>query len=172
MALAEFGFRSSAVAGSQIVGWTVYAAIAAMTARLVWIARRPGTQPDIRFAIYLVAIACCTLASYSLTCSLTTELGPLVRNVNLAVLLPIGCFAAFMVRERSQLLKTAAVAIFVIWGTANAIDNVRVIREAYAHPLPNPHRELTEFLISHRIKYGRADYWDAYVVDFLSRERG
>jgi very-short-patch-repair endonuclease len=30
---------------------------------------------------------------------------------------------------------------------------------------------LTEFLLSHQIRYARAAYWDAYVVDFLSRER-
>ena len=61
--------------------------------------------------------------------------------------------------------------VFVLWGTANLVDNLRVIRDAYVNPQPNPHAELTEFLLTHQIRYARADYWDAYVVDFLSRER-
>ena len=39
------------------------------------------------------------------------------------------------------------------------------------NPQPDPHGELTEFLLSHQIRYARASYWDSYIVDFLSRER-
>src|SRR5204862_7789820 len=85
--------------------------------------------------------------------------------------LPIGCFAAFMAREPSARLRTAVIVVFLLWGTANLVDNLRVIREAYVNPQPNPHGELTEFLLSHQFRYARANYWDAYVVDFLSRER-
>ena len=108
------------------------------------------------------------LAGYSLTCSYAF---PVVRYFNLALLLPIGCFAAFMAWEPSARLRRAAIVVFVLWGAANFVDNVRVIRDAYVNPQPDPHRELTEFLLSHQIRYARADYWDAYVVDFLSRER-
>ncbi len=38
-------------------------------------------------------------------------------------------------------------------------------------PPPNNHRVLADYLVSHRIRYGRADYWDVHIVDFLSRER-
>ena len=103
-----------------------------------------------------------------MTCSYTF---PVVRYFHLALLLPIGCFAAFMVWESSTRLRTAAIVVFVLWGTANFVDNLRVIRSAYANPVPDPHRELTEFLLSHQIRYARANYWDAYVIDFLSRER-
>ena len=61
--------------------------------------------------------------------------------------------------------------VFVLWGTVNLADNVLMIREASVHPQPNPHAELTEFLLTHQIRYARASYWDAYVVDFLSGER-
>ena len=40
-----------------------------------------------------------------------------------------------------------------------------------SNPQPDPHQELTDYLLSQRIRYARADYWDAYIVDFLSRER-
>jgi hypothetical protein len=68
-------------------------------------------------------------------------------------------------------VKYAAVLVFVVWATANLVDNVRVMRETYVHPHPDPHRELTDFLLNQRIRYAYADYWDAYIVDFLSRER-
>ena len=51
---------------------------------------------------------------------------PVVRYFNLALLLPIGCFAAFMAWEPSARLRTAAIVVFVLWGAANLVDNVRV----------------------------------------------
>jgi hypothetical protein len=30
---------------------------------------------------------------------------------------------------------------------------------------------LGDYLVNHRIRYARAIYWDAYVLDFLTRER-
>ena len=63
------------------------------------------------------------------------------------------------------------IVVFVLWGAANLVDNVRTIRDAYVNPQPDLHRELTDFLLSHQIRYARANFWDAYIVDFLSRER-
>jgi hypothetical protein len=57
-------------------------------------------------------------------------------------------------------------------GSANLVDNVRLLRDAYVNPQPNPHaRNLTQFLLNYQIRYARAIYWDSYIVDFLSRER-
>ena len=39
-----------------------------------------------------------------------------------------------------------------------------------APPL-NERRILSDYLMANHIRYARAIYWDAYVVDFLSRER-
>ena len=63
------------------------------------------------------------------------------------------------------------IVVFALWGTANLIDNLQVVRAAAVAPSPNPHRELTNFLLSRQIRYARANYWDAYVVTFLSGER-
>ena len=139
-----------------------------MLVRLAWLSRLKRREPSIAFAVYLALVGCCALAVYTVTCAFAY---PIVRYFSLGLLLPIGCFAAFVAREPSARLRTAAVAVFVLWGTANLVDNVRVIRDAYVNPQPNPHAELTEFLLANQIRYARADYWDAYVVDFLSRER-
>jgi hypothetical protein len=174
MPLGNYAMRSSAVVGSAVIGWLSGAAMIVMLARLAWLARR--TQPDadtarrppIAFAIYLALVGCATIAGYSMTCSYAF---PVVRYFHLALLLPIGLFAAFVAREPSAAWRNAVIAAMLIWGTANLVDNIRVIRAAYAAPVADPHRELTDFLLDHQIRYARANYWDAYVVDFLSRER-
>ncbi|HEY3045184.1 MAG TPA: hypothetical protein VGJ39_14220 [Vicinamibacterales bacterium] len=168
--LDQYTMRSSAVTGSAIVGWMVAGAMLLMLVRLAWLWRLRRTASSIAFAVYLALVGCGALAGYGLTCSFVYIL-PVVRYINLAILLPIGCFAAFVAREPSARLRNAVIMIFVLWGTANFVDNARVIRDAYVNPEPDPHRELTEFLLSHQIRYARGSYWDAYVVDFLSRER-
>ena len=61
-------------------------------------------ESSIAFAVYLALVGCCALAAYSMTCSYAY---PVVRYFNLALLLPIGCFAAFMAREPSARLRQA-----------------------------------------------------------------
>ncbi len=168
MPLDHYAMRSSAVTGSPVVGWIAAGTMLVMLARFAWLWRLRRSESSIDFAVYLALVGCCTLVGYGLTCSFAY---PVFRYFNLAILLPIGCFAAFVAREPSARLRSAVIVIFVLWGTANFVDNVRVIREAYVNPQPDPHRELTDFLLGHQIRYARANYWDAYVVDFLSRER-
>jgi hypothetical protein len=168
MPLDHFAMRSSTVSGSAIIGWTVGVTMLLMLIRLAWLAPLKRREPSLAFAVYLGLVGCCALAAYTLTCAFAH---PVVRYFSLGLLLPIGCVAAFVAVEPSARVRTAAIAVFVLWGTANLADNVRVIRDAYVNPQLNPHAELTEFLLSHQIRYARADYWDAYVVDFLSRER-
>ena len=168
MPLDLYSMRSSAVVGSAIVAWAAGGAVLLMLVRLVWLSRLGRSESSIAFAVYLALVGCCALAAYTLTCSYDY---PVIRYFTLGVLLPTGCFAAFMVREPSARVRTAVMLVFVLWGTANLVDNVRVIRQAYVNPRPNPHAELTEFLLSHQIRYAISNYWDSYVVDFLSRER-
>jgi hypothetical protein len=53
----------------------------------------------------------------------------------------------------------------------NLADTVRLLRASIVDPPVSEHRMLADYLVTHRIRYARATYWDAYVVDFLSRER-
>jgi hypothetical protein len=168
MPLQNYALRSSAVAGSPIIGWAAGGGLLVMLARAGWQWRHNRSSGRVGFAVYLALVGCAALAGYGLTCSFAY---PVVRYFNLAILLPVGCFAAFAALESSTRWKQAAVALFVVWGAANLVDNVQALREAYVTPKANPHQELTDYLLSHHIRYARADYWDAYVVDFLSREQ-
>ena len=166
--LDHYAMRSSAVVGSTAIGAIASAAVLLMIVRVAWLSRSRSGKPSIAFAAFLAVVGCCALAAYTLTCAFSF---PVVRYVYLAVLLPVGCFAALMTWEPSKRVRMAAIAILVLCGTANLADNGRVLREAYVNPQPDPHGELTEFLLRHQIRYARAGYWDSYVVDFLSSER-
>lgn len=179
MPLSAFRMNSPVVAGWPIVGWAVAAALALMLARLAW-GQSQGSESgvtvggpgqDLGFGPYLAWVAALVACAYPLSCNVTPGGLPLFRYLLLALLLPVGCAAAFMQRERSPLLRGVVTSVFVLWGAANLVDNVRVIRAAIADPPLSEHRVLVDYLIDQRIHYARAIYWDAYVVDFLARER-
>jgi hypothetical protein len=122
-------------------------------------------------ARYLAWVGAFTACAYPLSCNTGPGSLPLFRYLLLALLLPIGIAADFFQRERSALLRRVVASVFVLWASANLFDNVRVVRAAVADPPGSEHRVLVEHLLEQRIRYARAIYWDAYVVDFLSRER-
>jgi hypothetical protein len=150
----------------------VAVALAGVTVRLLasWVRERRIDRED-EFAVYLAVIGVSAAVAYPLSCNVIPGQPPLLRYLLFGLLLPIGCCGAFMRRERSVALKNALAGVFVLWAAFNLFDNARLIRAAVIEPPSNEHRELADYLVSHQIRYGRAVYWDAYVVDFLSRER-
>jgi hypothetical protein len=194
MPLAAVRMTSAIAAGSSLVGVLVAAMLALMVARMamVGIARLKGSRStetqssrataeerepfrrassDDGLGAYLAWVGLFTACVYPLSCNVILHAPPLLRYLLLALLLPVGLFAVFMQRETSRALRTAAVSVFVLWGVANLWDNVRLVREAVQNPPGSEHRVLVDYLLQQRIRYARAIYWDAYVVDFLSRER-
>src|SRR5438067_253992 len=126
---------------------------------------------DSKFGLYLACVGAFTACAYPLSCNTGPGALPLFRYLLLALLLPIGIAADFFQRERSALLRRVVASVIVLWAAANLFDNVRVVRAAVADPPGSEHRVLVDHLLDQRIRYARAIYWDAYVVDFLSRER-
>jgi len=126
---------------------------------------------DSKFGLYLACVGAFTACAYPLSCNTGPGGLPLFRYLLLALLLPIGIAADFFQRERSALLRRVVASVIVLWAAANLFDNVRVVRAAVADPPGSEHRVLVDHLLDQRIRYARAIYWDAYMVDFLSRER-
>ena len=83
----------------------------------------------------------------------------------------MGLFATYIGRETSRAWRTLIVTVFVLWAATNLLDNARLVVSAVRNPPVNEHRLLINYLTDHHIRYARAGYWDAYAVDFLSRER-
>jgi hypothetical protein len=170
--LQDFRMNTAVTAGSPVAGWMVAVAVIGMTARLLrsWFRAR-RIDPGEGLAVYLALIGVFSACAYPLSCNVIPGQPPLLRYLLLGVLLPVGCCAAFMRREASQMARTAAAGVFVLWAAVNLVDNVRLIRTSVQEPPSNEHRILADYLMSHQIRYAHAIYWDAYVVDFLTRER-
>ena len=176
MPLRAFRMNSPVATGWPIIGWIVLGALVVMLARLVvrsaQASRAPQPAPDENgFGLYLAWVGAFTACAYPLSCNTGPGALPLFRYLLLALLLPVGIAADFFQHERSAVLRRVVASVFVLWATANLFDNVRVVSAAVADPPGSEHRALVDHLLNERIRYARAIYWDAYVVDFLSRER-
>jgi len=170
--LLDFRMNTPVTDGSAAVGWMVALALGGMITRLAWSwSRQPRLGTGEAFFVYLGLVGAFTAAAYPLSCNIIPGQPPLLRYILLGLLLPIGCFGAFMSRERSRVLRAAVPVVFALWGAVNLAGNVRLLRTSVGEPPSNEHREIADYLVNHQIRYARAIYWDAYAIDFLSRER-
>jgi hypothetical protein len=170
--LSHFRLNVALDSGSAAIGWMIAIALGGMVVRVAWMwSRRPRFDSADALFVYLALIGVFTVAAYPLSCNIIPGQPPLLRYLLLGLLLPVGCFGAFMRRETSRALRTIGPVVFALWGAANLADNVRLIRATAAAPPSNEHREIADYLVRHQIQYARAIYWDAYAIDFLARER-
>jgi len=109
--------------------------------------------------------------AYGLNGGTTVGAPPVLRYMLFALFLPIALFGAFFQLERKEVWRWAASVLIVACALFTLRDNARLVYEFVKSPPPSYHRALADYLTEHWIKYGRAGYWDCYVVDFLSRER-
>jgi hypothetical protein len=158
--------------GHVLVGWLVGLAGLLMVVRLVQ-NRHQSRQVNAEagFGPYLAWVGVLTVCAYPLSCNVALGGPTLLRYLLFGLLIPVGLFATFMARETSRALRTLLATVFVLWASANLVDNVRLAVAAVRNPPVSEHRLLINYLTSHQIRYARAIYWDAYAVDFLSRER-
>jgi hypothetical protein len=170
--LQQIRMNTPLVTGYTPLGWLVGAALFVMAARVATVRRQePDAGPGASFGAYLAWVGFFTACVYPLSCNVIPGAPPILRYLLLALLLPVGLGAVFFRREPSAGLRAALAGVFVAWAAVNLFEQVRLIRATVASPPANEYRILTDYLIAHRIRYARATYWDAYVVDFLSRER-
>ena len=170
--LLDFRMNTPVTDGSAALGWLLAIVLAGMIARLAWSwYRQPRLEAGEAPFVYLGLVGVFTAAAYPLSCNIIPGQPPLLRYVLLGLLLPIGCFGAFMWRERSRVLRAIVPAVFALWAAANLAGNVRLIRTSVAAPPSSEHRLIADYLVNQRIRYARAIYWDAYAIDFLARER-
>jgi hypothetical protein len=170
--LLDFRMNTGLSAGSTAVGWMVAVALGGMLVRLAWMwSKRPRFDSADAFFVYLALIGAFTAAAYPFSCNIIPGQPPLLRYLLLGLLLPVGCFGAFMRRETSRALRIIVPVVFTLWGAANLVDNIRLIRASVEEPPSNEHGVIADYLVRHQILYARAIYWDAYAIDFLARER-
>ena len=169
-----YGPISTIAAGSLVAGSALAAAVVVCIVRLGWRASHPGglaRDDRTSFPLYLGLIGLQTLAAYGLNSGIIAQAPTIIRFVLFALLLPVALFGAFFHHEPAARYRNTVVALVSVWAALTVADNARVLREYLVAPPENNYREVTDYLVEHRIKYARAIYWDCYVISFLSGER-
>ena len=178
--LATFNLASQQTSGHPWAAWPlailvvlagVTAVVPALRGRAVGSSQTAG--PGIRGSFlpaYLALVGIAASLAYALLgCGVQSLM--LVRYTLLSVFLGVG-IAAWVLRSRSAHASRITGAILVaLWTSASAWDTARVIGEYARRTPPNKVRRLIDFLDRDAVRFGRAPYWTAYPVTFLSGER-
>jgi len=89
----------------------------------------------------------------------------------LSVLGIAGLLGWFLWSRPSRAWVAAWSLALAIWMAIVAIPHARFIAESIADPATPAKRELIQALDAAGIRYGTADYWLAYYIDFVTNER-
>ena len=154
--------------------WPVFgAACLAGIARVGVLTRRRGFLVSMRetgAAVYLFLVGVLAAVAYTVGRCGDLEVET-VRYMLLAVLAPIGLAAAWLRLEPVAGVRRGVLVAIAIWSAASAAGHARLASEYVWHTPPAYRRALTDYLVAHRIRLVRTDYWTGYQVAFLSQER-
>ena len=174
MRLFTFSIRSTLTTGWVVAGSALFAALAVCLVGVIRVAADPVRRPSLRrsaFSAYLAVIALGTLAAYGLNDGIDPDAAPVIRYLLFLLLLPIALLGAFFQLEAAARWRRLVVAAMAVWAAFTLTDNVRLFHEYRTAAPPDEFQMLADHLVAHGIQYGRAQYWDAYVVNFLSQEQ-
>jgi hypothetical protein len=170
VSLIEGGIWGSGTMGSRFAGVVLTAAAIVAAGRLIWSGTKDGwvLRP---FHAFLGLVAIQAILAYGLHGGSDIESRTELNYVLLALLLPVAVFGAYFAVERNVLWARAVMTLVAVWAMSMSLDNGRVARQYIVHPPGNLHRELADYLTTHRIKWAWAGYWDSYRITFLAHER-
>jgi hypothetical protein len=174
----DFGVNGTTIQG--VTGlWVVMLMLASLVATCLTMAgpavfraaRDQGSPFDrLQFPIYLTSTGLASAFMYAIgRCGVISIFT--IRYDLLSVLIPIGLMAAFFTVERNRRLMLAAVVLVSGWAAVSAFGHGRLLAEYVTRTPVNRDREAIAELNKRQIRYGTADYWIAYRLTFLSRER-
>ena len=167
--LAAFAIESRVSQGLAGSSW-LPAAVVLLSAIGLAVRRAGARGAPPRFAQYLVLAGTFSVAGY-----LFGRCGEVnfysMRYELLSVLAIVGLGAWFVHARPPRPLFAAWAIVFGAWMLLLAVPHVRFgLEYATRPPVPAKH-QLIRALEAQGIRYGRADYWLAYYIDFLTRER-
>jgi hypothetical protein len=168
--LTDFGIESVTRQGLPGSAWLLLLVAGLPIVRLAFMRRRLPRTPDVDFCAYLVAVAVFSLAGY-----VAGRCGVIdfytMRYELLSVLGMCGLAAWYLRTERSRPLRILWTASAVIVLAVSAVAHVRLAAEYATAPLEPLKQELIRALDARGVRYAYADYWTAYYVTFMTRER-
>jgi hypothetical protein len=163
-----------AIGSNLSVGWpelaiplalaTVLLVLAALWFR-VWKGGLPGT---LDFPLFLILVGTQAALAYAVTREPSVYL---LRYALLALLVPVGLAALLLQAWRPAALQIGAAVVMIVLAGTSAIDHVRVIHHSYQRSAPLRFADAAERLVARGVTTGRAGYWRAYAIAFLTRER-
>jgi hypothetical protein len=155
-------------------GWPLLAAVLVVTvSRLVWRWRTTWARrhdPLVQLGAFLMLVGLQSVLVYAVS-----RCGPLslltMRYALLGVFLPTGIALLGWAVEPRRIVRNATAAAFIALAVINARPHLRLWQEQLAHPgIPN-RAQLGAALEARGIRFVRSDYWTAYYVAFMTRER-
>jgi hypothetical protein len=170
--LLRVGIVSSTYQGVDGLWALLVAALALAAGRSVWLTRRgpPRVMAGaLGFGVYLFLTGAQSVAVYGLTCGQRSHLT--MRYMLLGLLTPVGIAACYFAVERSPYLLRGFVSVVALCTIVAAASHFALLLEYSSDPPPSDYRLLTDYLERQGVRYGRAAFWDAYAVTFLSNER-
>ena len=169
--LTAFSIESRVTQGFAGSGW-LPALVVSLAIAGITIAPRSAAVParPPRFAQYLILAGLCSIAGYLFgRCGQVSLF--LMRYELLSLLGIVGLAGWFLAVQPPRAIQAAWMAALALWVMVIAIPHVRLIAE-YATDPPMPAKlQLIHVLRSKQIRYGTADYWIAYYIDFMTNER-
>lgn len=131
---------------------------------------RRHSAPRPRFGQYLVLAGIFSAAGYVFgRCGEVNLLS--MRYDLLSVLGIVGLAGWFLAAGAPAVLRAAWVLVLAAWMAIAAVPHVRLVAEYATNPPVAPKIEVIRALDAHGIRYGTADYWLAYYIDFMTNER-
>ena len=122
------------------------------------------------FAAYLLLVGAISVGVYALAACERVGSQSLRYNL-LALLLPVGFAAVFFGIERSRAWRGAALLAVALWGGVSAFGHYRLLEEYLGHPPADEARQAADALVARGVRHATADYWVAYRLTFLAKER-
>jgi hypothetical protein len=121
------------------------------------------------FCAYLTLIGVLSAVGYAVgRCG---EVGSLMRYDLLSLFGAVGLSAWFLRTERSRGVAALWLVMIGIWTLVAAVPHGRLLAEYLRHPPVGTKIRVAGELQARGIRYGTADYWNAYYITFLTRER-
>jgi hypothetical protein len=141
--------------------------------RVAWRWRALWTQryaPAVQLGVFLVLVG-----TQSVTVYAVSRCGPLsvltIRYALLGMFLPTGLALLVWATEPRAGIRHLVGATFIGLAALNAWPHARLWHEQLTRPSLTNRAQLAALLESRGIHYVRSDYWTAYYVVFLTRER-
>jgi len=168
--LSAFSIESRVSQGLARSSW-LPAAVVLLAAAGIWLAprRAAGADPP-RFAQYLILAAVFSVAGYLIgRCGEVSFYS--MRYDMLTVLGLAGVAGWFLSVRAPRLLRAAWLAAVAAWIAILAVPHARFAAEYAVNPPVPAKRAMIDALEAQGIRYGTADYWLAYYIDFMTNER-